>query len=124
MVTIDATYSLIYGKFMQYIGCCLNFNFLPVASNDNDDLLALTFPSFDLALVRDIKYALKEENTKSGVLLSSRKERRFFQEVLDAERYIMLRYFTVGAPQDVLRSLKRRILDSYLFPRRCKNKSK
>jgi hypothetical protein len=109
---------------MQYIGCCLNFNFLPVASNDNDDLLALAFPSFDLALVRDIKYALKEENTKSGVLLSSRKERRFFQEVLDAERYILLRYFTNGASEAVLHKLKRRILDSYLFPRRGRNKKK
>jgi hypothetical protein len=123
-VIVDATYSLMYRKFMQYIGCCLNFNFLPVASNDNDDLLALSFPSFDLALVRDIKYALKAENTKSGVLLSSRKERRFFQEVLDAERYIMLRYFTIGAPDEVLRKLKRRILDSYLFPRRGRNKTK
>lgn len=121
-LNVDATYRLLYSAIMQYMGWFLNFNFLPVASNDNDDLLALPFPSFDLALVRDIKHALKEENTRSGVLLSSRKERRFFQEVLDAEHYIMLRYFTVNACEDLLRRLERRILDSYLFPRRKKQK--
>ena len=103
---------------MQYIACCLNFVFLPVASNDNDDLLALPHPSCDLELIRSIKQALKHENTLSGVLLKSRKERRFFQEVLDAERYILLRYFTAGAPEETVRNLKRRILDSYLFPKR------
>lgn len=102
---------------MQYIACCHNFTFLPVASNDNDDLLALAIPSFDLAFIRDIKYELRLENAQSGILLRSRKERRFFQEVVDAERYILLRYFTVNVPELTLRRLKRHILDQYLFPR-------
>lgn len=114
-----------YGVAMQYVGYCYDFTFLPAASNDNDDLLALSVPSYDLAFIRDIKRHLRQENAQSGILLSSRKERRFFQEVVDAERYIMLRYFTLNAPESVLRSLKRHILDHYFFPRmkrRRKNK--
>jgi len=106
-----------YGAFMQYIGSFLNFVFLPAASNDNDDLLSLAFPSADLAVIREIKYSLREENIMTGRLLTSRKERRFFQEVVDAERYIMLRYFSVDTPEIILRNLKRHILDNYLFPK-------
>ena len=102
--------------YMQYVGRYLNFIFLPVASNDNDDLLAFASPSVDLAFIREIKHDLREENAATGVLLSSRKQRRFFQEVMDAERYILLRYFTFGA-SDEARRLKRRILDRYLAPR-------
>jgi len=109
---------------MQYIGQCLNFTFLPVASNDNDDLLSLAFPAFELSVIRKIKNDLYKENQETGILLSSRKERNFFQEVTDAERYIMLRYFTHNAPEDMLRSLKRHILNKYLFPRRKRKRSK
>lgn len=102
---------------MQYIERCHNFTFLPVASNDNDDLLALAIPSFDLAFIRDIKREMRLENAQTGNLLRSRRERRFFQEVVDAERYILLRYFTIDTPEITLRRLKRHILDQYLFPR-------
>jgi hypothetical protein len=102
---------------MQYVGRCLNFNFLPVASNDNDDLLSFAIPSFDLSIIRDIKRELREENAETGVLLCSRKDRRFFQEVVDAERYILLRYFSMDTPEITLRRLKRYILDHYLFPK-------
>jgi hypothetical protein len=100
------------------MGQFINFTFLPVASNDNDDLLALPFPSFDLALIRELKYELRKENAQTGILLCSRKERRFFQEINDAERYILLRYFTFNVPEILLRRLKRHILDNYLFPKR------
>jgi len=109
--------------YMQYVGSCLNFVFLPVASNDNDDLLSFAVPSFDLSLIRDIKDELRAENALTGMLLCSRKERRFFQEVVDAERYILLRYFTYDAPEQTLKRLKRHILDTYLFPKK-KRKSK
>ncbi|MFW0777011.1 MAG: hypothetical protein ACN2B6_04755 [Rickettsiales bacterium] len=109
---------------MQYIGCCQDFTFLPVASNDNDDLLALLSPSLDLHLIQEMKKILREENSETGMLLRSRKERKFFQEVLDAERYILLRYFTLNAPEKMLRTLKRHILDSYLSPKPKKRKKK
>ena len=109
---------------MQYIGQCYNFTFLPVASNDNDDLLSLSFPAFELAVIREIKRDLCRENAETGVLLSSRKERRFFQEVSDAERYIVLRYFTHNTPEHVLSELKRHILNAYLFPRKKRRQKK
>jgi len=110
---------------MQYVASCLNFVFLPVASNDNDDLLSFAFPSFDLSVIREIKSELRAENTQTGMLLCSRKDRRFFQEVVDAERYILLRYFTQSTPEETLKRLKRYILDTYLFPRKKrKNKSR
>ena len=109
---------------MQYIGQCFNFTFLPVASNDNDDLLSLPFPAFELAVIRKIKNELYRENAETGILLSSRKERHFFQEVTDAERYITLRYFTHNTPEYVLRQLKRHILNKYLFPRRKRRRNK
>jgi len=112
-----------YSVRMQYVGQCLNFIFLPVASNDNDDLLSFAFPSFDLAIIREIKDELHAENAETGILLNSRKQRRFFQEVVDAERYILLRYFTSGTPENTLRRLKRHILDNYLFPKRRRRKS-
>lgn len=102
---------------MQYIGRCHNFVFLPVASNDNDDLLALNSPSNDLLLVREIKQQVLAENRETGILLSSRRERRFFQELLDAERYIVMRYFTSSASEDVIRALKHHIVSSYLCPK-------
>ena len=112
-------------SYMQDVGRCLNFLFLPVASNDNDDLLSFAFPSFDLSVIREIKSELRAENIATGMLLCSRKERRFFQEVVDAERYILLRYFTQGTPEQVLKALKRYILDKYLFPKkRRKGKSR
>jgi len=102
---------------MQYIGHCLKVIYLPVASNDNEDLLSFTFPAGDLAFIRELKKDLRLQNSETGMLLQSRKERRFFQEVVDAERYIMLRYFTFGVPEEMLRCLKRYILDHYLFPK-------
>lgn len=109
---------------MQHLGYCLNFHFLPAASNDNEDLLSLPFPAFDLALIREIKRQLHFANRESGVLLNSRRERRFFQEVVDAERYILLRYFSFNTPELTLRKLKRHILDNYMFPKkRRKRKS-
>lgn len=107
---------------MQYIGRFLNFTFLPVASNDNDDLLSLPSPSADLHVIREMKKMLRVENSDTGILLCSRKERRFFQEIIDAERYILLRYFTINAPEKVLRSLKRHILDTYLSPKSRRRK--
>lgn len=109
---------------MQYIGRCHNFVFLPVASNDNDDLLALNTPFSDLSLVRKIKWQLLIENMATGKLLSSRKERRFFQELLDAERYIVMRYFTAGASEDAIRSLKHHIVSSYLCPKPNRSRKK
>lgn len=102
---------------MQYIGRCHNFVFLPVASNDNDDLLAFSSPSYDLMIVREIKQQMLAENRDSGELLSSRRERRFFQEVLDAERYIVMRYFDHRAKEEAIRALKDYILTNYLCPK-------
>jgi hypothetical protein len=109
---------------MPYIGQCLNFVFLPVASNDNDDLLSLPYPSLDLATIREIKQQLRDENVQNGCLLTSRKDRRFFQEVVDAERYILMRYFSPGAPEDVIRELKRHILNTYLAPKAPRKRKK
>lgn len=109
---------------MQYIGRCHNFVFLPVASNDNDDLLALNTPHYDLSLVREIKQQLLMENMFTGMLLSSRKERRFFQEILDAERYIVMRYFTASAKEEVIRALKYYIVTSYLCPKPRRGRKK
>jgi hypothetical protein len=109
---------------MQYIGRCHNFVFLPVASNDNDDLLALNSPCYDLSLIRKIKWQLLTENMETGMLLASRKERRFFQEILDAERYIVMRYFTKGAPEEAIRALKYYIISSYLCPKRKRGRKK
>jgi|GEM_PF-1848372 len=102
---------------MQLVGFYLNFIFLPVASNDNEDLLSFAFPSADLAFIREIKQDLREENAQTGVLLCSRRQRRFFEEVADAELYILLRYYTFGVSEITLRRLKRRILDRYLAPK-------
>lgn len=109
---------------MQYVGHLHNVEFLPAASNDNEDLLSLNFPSFDLALIRKIKLSLREENIESGILLSSRKERRFFQEIVDAERYIVMRYFTPNVCEKAVRALKRHIMNSYLMPRKSPRKKK
>jgi hypothetical protein len=109
---------------MQYVGFCLNLPFLAVASNDNDDLLAFSVPSHDLSLIRDIKNALREENAITGMLLRSPKERHFFQEVVDAERYILLRYFSAYCNESTLRHLKREILDRYLFPKMKRKRKK
>ena len=108
---------------MQYIGQCLKVIYLPVASNDNEDLLSFAFPAGDLAFIRELKSDLRLQNSETGMLLCSRKERRFFQEVVDAERYIMLRYFTYGVSEDMIRRLKRYILDHYLFPKARRRKS-
>ena len=109
---------------MQYVARCLNFTFLPVASNDNDDLLAFAAPSFDLSIIREIKCELRADNAETGSLLSSRRDRRFFEEVVDAERYIVLRYFAHATPEVILRRLKRHILDKYLFPKKKRRKAK
>lgn len=110
---------------MQYVGVFHGLHFLPVASNDNDDLLSLSAPANELCLLRALKYILRQENLQTGMLLRSRKERFFFQEIIDAERYILLKYFTISPPDNVLRQLKRHIMDTYLFPRRKKtNKSR
>ncbi len=109
---------------MQDVGCLHSFTFLSVASNDNDDLLSFAIPSFDLGLIRDIKRELREENAQTGMLLRSPKARHFFQEVLDAERYILLRYFTPYTCEDTVRALKRHILDTYLFPKMKRSRKK
>ncbi len=109
---------------MQYIGRCHNLVFLPVASNDNDDLLDLSAPSFDLALIRDIKQQLLMENKFTGALLSSRRERRFYQEVVDAERYIVMRYFSPDATQEMIRELKYYIISNYLCPKPRRGRKK
>lgn len=108
---------------MQYIGQCRNVIYLPVASNDNDDLLDFPFPAVDLAFVRELKKDLRLQNAESGILLQSRKERLFFQEVVDAERYLLMRYFMSNVPEDSIRELKRYILDHYLFPKPKRRKS-
>jgi hypothetical protein len=58
------------------------------------------------------------------MLLRSPRVRRFFQEVLDAERYLMLRYFTSHVPEDTIRALKRHILNTYLFPKKKRRRKK
>ncbi len=108
---------------MQYIGQCRNVIYLPVASNDNEDLLEFAFPAVDLAFVRELKKDLRQQNAESGILLWSRKERRFFQEIMDAERYLLMRYFMYGVPEESIRELKRYILDHYLFPKTKGRKS-
>ncbi len=109
---------------MQYVGRCHNLVFLPVASNDNDDLLALSTPFYDLSLIREVKQQLLMENMFTGVLLSSRKERRFFQEILDAERYIVMRYFTAIVREEAINALKRHIVSSYLCPKPRRGRKK
>ena len=99
---------------LYYLG---SFDFLPVASNDNDDLLAIATPEQNLDFIRSLKHEMREENAADGLLLRSRKKRRFFQEILDAEYYILLRYFSAQPDAEMLRRLKRHILDHYLFPK-------
>ncbi|MCE2926439.1 MAG: hypothetical protein LW823_02165 [Rickettsiales bacterium] len=101
---------------MLHIGCISNLAYLAVASNDNDDLLAPASPADELYLIKHVKALVREENSMTGELLSSQEERRFFQEILDAERYLTLRYFTINAPKKLINQLKRRILDTYLCP--------
>ncbi len=102
---------------MQYIEHIGRFIFLPVASNDNDDLLAVESPHCNLAFIRSMKREMQDENAHNGLLLRSRKKRRFFQEIQDAENYILMRYFSPAADSSRLNRLKRHILDRYLFPR-------
>ncbi len=102
---------------MQYVDRFHGFDFLPVASNDNDDLLAIDAPHSNLSLIQSLKNEMREENAQNGLLLRSRKQRKFFQEILDAEYYILLRYFSVEPDIFLLQKLKRHILDRYLFPR-------
>jgi len=116
--------SLVYGIPMLYVGHRLNVSFLAQASNDNDDLLDFATPAADLALIREIKDELRLENMDNGQLLCSRKNRRYFEEVVAAERYIVLKYFTHGTPEATLRHLKRHILDQYLFPRKKRGRKK
>ncbi len=103
---------------MQYVGSFQNLLLFPAASNDNEDLLALSSPADELQIIRALKRILYQENKETGILLHSRKERFFFQEIIDAEQYITLRYFTSSPPELMLRQLKRHILDNYLFPKR------
>ena len=107
---------------MQYVGVVQDLQFLPVASNDNDDLLDLSDPADELYLLRALKSILQKENSETGMLLRSRKERFFFQEILDAERYILLKYFTITPQESLIRNLKRHIMDTYLFPKRRRKK--
>lgn len=102
---------------MQYVDRFHGFDFLPVASNDNDDLLAIDTPENNLNLIRLIKQEMREENAKNGLLLRSRRKRKFFQEIVDAEYYILLRYFSLKPDYLVIQKLKRHILDHYLFPK-------
>lgn len=102
---------------MQYVDRFHSFDFLPVASNDNEDLLAIDAPEANLSMIRSMKEEMREKNAQDGLLLRSRRTRKFFQEVLDAEYYILLRYFSVAPDHSVMRRLKRHILDHYLFPK-------
>ncbi len=101
---------------MLNIGCSQNIAFLAVASNDNDDLLAPECPETELHLIKLVKALVRRENAETGLLLSSQEERKFFDEILDAERYLTLRYFTRNVPKEILGKLRRRILDTYLSP--------
>ncbi len=94
----------------------IRHSFLPVASNDNDDLLAPASPADELRTIRMVKQLVYEENRKTGYLLSKPSERRFLDEILDAERYLVLRFFTANASKTALSKLRRHILDSYLSP--------
>ena len=102
---------------MQYVDRYHSFDFLPVASNDNDDLLAIDAPHANLSMIQSLKYEMREENAQNGLLLRSRRKRKFFQEVLDAEYYIMLRYFSAKPDREIMQKLRRHILDNYLFPK-------
>jgi len=102
---------------MQYVDRFTRFDFLPVASNDNDDLLAIDAPERNLSMIRSLKNEMREENAQDGLLLRSRRKRKFFQEVLDAEYYILLRYFSAAPNHAMMQRLKRHILDHYLFPK-------
>ena len=102
---------------MQYVDHFLGFDFLPVASNDNDDLLDICSPNVNLSHIRSVKKEMRDENARSGTLLRSRKRRKFFQEITDAEYYITLKYFSPRADQRVMHKLRRYILDHYLFPK-------
>lgn len=102
---------------MQDVDHFYGFDFLPIASNDNDDLLAIATPEQNLTFIRYLKHEMLEENAQDGLLLRSRRKRRCFQEILDAEDYILLRYFSRQPDMALLRRLKRHILDHYLFPR-------
>ncbi|NBO18231.1 MAG: hypothetical protein EBV03_03210 [Proteobacteria bacterium] len=86
--------------------------------------MSFSVPSLDLSVIRSLKHELRAENAETGMLLNSRKARRFFQEVVDAERYILLRCFSCNPPEDLLRQLKRHILDQYLFPRARRKRKK
>ncbi len=120
---LESICGLLYSIFMQYIGQCRNVIHLPVASNDNEDLLYFPFPAVDLAFVRALKNDMRLQNSESGILLHSRKERLFFQEIIDAERYLLMRYFMYNVPEESIRELKRYILNTYLFPKPRKRKS-
>lgn len=102
---------------MQYVDRFHSFDFLPVASNDNDDLLAIASPDANLSIIRSLKNEMREENAQNGLLLRSRKKRKFFQEVIDAEYYILLRYFSARPDRKMLSRMSRYILDEYLFPK-------
>jgi len=102
---------------MRYLDFFHRFPTLQVAVNDNEDLLAIDSPEMNLAFIRSMKREMQSENAHNGLLLRSRKKRRFFQEILDAETYILMRYFNVGLEPVRLNRLKRHILDRYLFPR-------
>ena len=60
---------------------------------------------------------------KADEVLTCALERRFFQEIMDAERYLLMRYFMYGVPEEAIRELKRYILDHYLFPKTKGRKS-
>ncbi|MFN9109941.1 MAG: hypothetical protein ACK5XN_07710 [Bacteroidota bacterium] len=101
---------------MLDVDVLLRHSFLAVASNDNEDLLAPESPAKELSTIRMIKQLVYEENRKTGILLNDASERRFLDEILDAERYLVLRFFTSNVPKSTLNRLKRHILDRYLSP--------
>lgn len=63
------------------------------------------------------------ENKFTGILLSSRKERRFYQEIVDAERYITMRYFSSNVTKEMIRELKYYIVSNYLCPKPKRKKN-
>ena len=106
---------------MQYVdhlhGFSWGFDFLLVASNDNDDLLATASPEEYLNVLRSLIDEMLATHRDTGILLRSRRRRRTFQQLLDAQRYVLLRYFSAKPDMVMLGKLRRYLLDRYLMPR-------
>ena len=72
---LDPRYRAVYKFDMWCADRFTRFDFLPVASNDNDDLLAIETPEKNLDYIRSLKWEMREENARDGLLLRSRRRR-------------------------------------------------